>query len=172
MSVMPLVYAPAVVLNNKGRKVEKFDSELQSLVNDMFDTMYHNAGCGLAAPQVGVSLALSVIDMSGKGADRIVLANPEIIDQRGEPGEDMREAGCLSIPGIFVKVKRYSWVKVRAQDASGKYFEVVGEGMLAECLQHEIDHLQGKLIIDYFSPLKYKMLMEKSKKVRKKLKLQ
>ena len=172
MSVMPLVYAPAAVLNNESRKVEKFDNELQDLIDDMFDTMYHHSGCGLAAPQVGISLALSVIDMSGNGADKIVLANPHIIDQRGEPGEDIQEAGCLSIPGIFVRVKRHSWVKVRAQDASGKYFEITGEGMLAECLQHEIDHLRGKLIIDHFSPLKYKMLMEKSKKVRKKLKLQ
>jgi len=165
MAVLSMVYEPAEVLRRTASPVIAFDDALKQLVDDMFDTMYANNGCGLAAPQIGISLALTVIDMSGKGNQKWVLANPQIVDKRGE---HELEAGCLSVPGVFAKVKRFSWVKVRAQDVDGKYFDVIGEEMFSECLQHEIDHLQGKLFIDHLSPLKRKMLSEKSRKTRKK----
>lgn len=164
MPVLPMVYEPADVLRQSARPVIDFGQSLQTLIADMFETMYANQGCGLAAPQVGVSLALSVIDMSGTGKEKLILINPKIIDQRGE---HELEAGCLSVPGAFAKVKRFSWVKVHAQDSTGKYFEVVGEEMFGECLQHEIDHLRGTLFTDHLSPLKRKMLAEKSRKARK-----
>ena len=164
MTVLAMVYEPAEVLRQPAKPVTVFDESLQTLIDDMFETMYANHGCGLAAPQIGVSLSLSVIDMSGSGKEKIVLINPDIVDKRGE---HTLEAGCLSVPGVFAKVKRFSWVKVRAQDAKGQYFEVIGEEMLGECLQHEIDHLKGMLFIDHLSSLKRKMLAEKSRKARK-----
>ncbi|MCY4329594.1 MAG: peptide deformylase [Endozoicomonadaceae bacterium] len=167
MAILPLVYEPAAVLKKVAEPVVDFNDELQVLINDMFDTMYANNGCGLAAPQIGKSLSLSVIDTKGKGLEKIVIINPVIIETRGE--HEM-EAGCLSIPGSYAIIKRPAWVKVKAQDATGKFFEIEGEGLLGECLQHEIDHLNGKLFVDYLSSLKRKILTEKSRKIRKRLK--
>ena len=167
MAILPLVYEPEKILREQVKPVVIFDNTLQQLVNNMFETMYANNGCGLAAPQIGRSLALTVIDMSRKSDQKLVLANPEIIGQRGE---HLLEAGCLSVPGVYAKIKRYAWVKVKAQDVKGAFFEVIGEGMLGECLQHEIDHLNGVLFIDRISRLKKKLLVEKSRKFRHKKK--
>ena len=170
MAVLPMIYEPTQVLCQISQLVTQFDDALHILISDMFDTMYANYGCGLAAPQIGQLLAISVINMSGDisthAKESIVLVNPQIIDKRGE---QKLEAGCLSVPGAYGKVKRYEWVKVRAQDSKGRYFEITGDKMLGECLQHEIDHLSGTLFIDYLSPLKRKILIEKSRKFRKKL---
>ncbi|MCL6269917.1 peptide deformylase [Sansalvadorimonas sp. 2012CJ34-2] len=168
MAIRPMVYEPDPVLRTEAKPVTDFGEDFQVLVDDMFETMYANQGCGLAAPQIGISLTLSVIDVSADKSGQFVIVNPEIIETRGT--HEMT-AGCLSVPGSYGKVKRAAWVKVRALDRHGKPFEVEGEGVLSECLQHEIDHLRGKLFIDHLQPLKKKMLQTKSRKFRKKNKL-
>ncbi len=128
----------------KTKPVEKFDQELGQLCDDMFDSMYAANGVGLAAPQIGIGLRLAVIDVSvGKNPEaRLVLANPEIIHIEGEQRE---EEGCLSLPGFRGNVARPQYVTLRAQDATGKTFEMKGEGLLARAFCHEIDHLNGVL---------------------------
>ena len=145
--ILKIVKYPEPVLSQPGEPVTDFDADLRKLVADMFETTYHNQGIGLAAPQVGVSKRLTVIDLSmGKDPEKkLVLINPEIIFQDGKVYE---EEGCLSLPDINEKVRRAGWVKVRAQNAKGEHFEVEGEDLLARALQHETDHLNGILFID------------------------
>ena len=168
MATRPMVYEPDPVLRTPAKPVTDFGEAFQTLVDDMFDTMYANQGCGLAAPQIGVSLTVSVIDLSHDQSEQFVIVNPEIVEQKGS--HEMA-AGCLSVPGAFGTVSRAAWVRVKALDRHGKPFEVTGEGLKAECLQHEIDHLNGKLFIDHLQPVKKKMLRDKSRKFRKKNKL-
>jgi peptide deformylase len=130
----------------------------------MYETMYHENGVGLAAPQVGVSKRMATVDISEERNKPFVIINPEIIEQKGE---ELMKAGCLSIPGTYDKVPRATFVKVRAQDVNGQFFEIEGDGLLAHCLQHEIDHLNGKLYIDYLSPLKKRTLLKKMEKFLK-----
>jgi peptide deformylase len=123
--------------------------KLPRLLKDMWATMYSVKGVGLAAPQVGLNLRLSVIDARPEGkAQRLVLINPEIIAHEGAMFE---EEGCLSLPGVFARVKRYARVRIRALDARGRPFEMEGAGLLARAFQHEVDHLDGKLFIDHLS---------------------
>lgn len=125
---------------------EAFKSELPALLKDMWATMQSARGVGLAAPQVGLSLRLAVIDVKPEGkSSRIVLINPEIVSLEGELND---EEGCLSVPGVYSKLKRGARAKVRALDENGVMREISGEGLLARALQHEIDHLDGKLYID------------------------
>ncbi|WP_281648927.1 peptide deformylase [Parendozoicomonas sp. Alg238-R29] len=168
MAIRPMVYEPDPVLRTRAQEVDDFGDEFQVLVDDMFETMYANKGCGLAAPQIGISLRASVIDLSEQSQNPFVIVNPKIIERRGEHKMD---AGCLSVPGAYAAVLRSQWVKVQALDRLGKPFEVEGDGLLAECLQHEIDHLDGLLFIDHLQPLKKKMVQGKSRKFRKKNKL-
>ncbi len=157
---------PDPVLARKGEPVREFGAELAQFVDDMFESMYAAQGIGLAAPQIGVSQQITVIDVSFRKdpKDKLVLINPEIIVRRGEQYE---EEGCLSLPEIREKVKRSAWVRVRAQDATGTWFEVEGEELLSRALQHEIDHLHGTLFIDHLSRLKRDLVGRRIRKLQK-----
>jgi peptide deformylase len=154
------------VLERPTPRVEKFDDELRKLTDDMFETMYAARGVGLAAPQIGISLRLAVVDVSsGKNAEaRIVLANPEITHIEGEQRE---EEGCLSLPSFRGNVLRPMYVTVRAQDATGQSFEMRGEQLLARAFCHEMDHLDGVLFIQHLSILKRDLIRRKIRKLRK-----
>jgi peptide deformylase len=141
--------------------------EIRKLVEDMFETMYQASGVGLAAPQIGVSKRLTVIDCSGgeKPEEKLVLINPEIIDREGQ---QVGEEGCLSIPGFREDVKRARKVTARAQDLQGNFFEVTGEDLLARAIQHENDHLNGILFLQHLSPLKRELIKRKIRKLKRK----
>lgn len=164
--IHPIVKYGDPVLETPSKPVQKFDEELQTLVADMFESMYAAQGVGLAAPQIGISLRLAVIDVTnGKNPEaKIVCANPEIIHQEGEQRE---EEGCLSLPGFRGYVIRPQYVTVRAQDASGAKFEMRGEQLLARAFCHEIDHLNGALFITHLSMLKRDMIKRKIRKMKK-----
>jgi len=157
---------PDPVLAKRGEDVTVFDAKLKKLVDEMFDSMYAAQGIGLAAPQINISKRLAIVDVSFKKnpEEKIVLINPEIIDRSGKQVE---EEGCLSLPEIREKVSRAEWVKVKAQDVTGKWIEVEGEELLARALQHEIDHLDGILFIDHLSRLKRDLVLRKIKKLQK-----
>jgi peptide deformylase len=161
MGLRKLVYLPDPRLRAPTQPITKFDTELKALINDMYETMYHENGIGLAAPQIGLSLKLAVIDVSESRKENFCIINPEIIHAEGEdvPGE-----GCLSVPGVYDKAPRALKVTVRAQDENGVFFEREADGLLAHCFQHEIDHLNGKLFVDYLSPLKRQMARKKMDK--------
>jgi peptide deformylase len=162
--IMKIVKYPDPVLARPGEPVTEFNAELKKLVADMFETMYDGQGIGLAAPQVGVSKRLLVIDLSnGKlPEDKIVMINPEIIYREGRIYE---EEGCLSFPEIREKVQRSAKVRVRAQDENGKWFEMDGEDLLSRCFQHEIDHVDGMQFIFRMSALKRDMVLRKIRKM-------
>jgi len=164
--IHPIVKYGDPVLETPGEPVEKFDDELQALIADMFESMYAANGVGLAAPQIGIGRRLAVIDVSnGKNPEaKIVCANPEITHTEGEQRE---EEGCLSLPGFRGHVLRPQYVTVRAQDASGKEFEIRGEGLLARAFCHEIDHLNGTLFIAHLSLLKRDLIKRKIRKLKK-----
>jgi peptide deformylase len=164
--IHPIVKYGDPVLETPTKLVDKFDEEFQTLVADMFESMYAANGVGLAAPQIGISQRVTVIDVSnGKNVEaKIVCANPEIVHAEGEQRE---EEGCLSVPGFRAHVARPLYVTVRAQDASGKEFEMRGEGLLARAFCHEIDHLNGVLFITHLSMLKRDLIKRKIRKLRK-----
>jgi len=157
---------PEPVLAKRADPVTEFDDALKTLVDEMFESMYEAQGIGLAAPQIAISKRITVIDVSFKKnpKDKLVLINPEILDAKGRQVE---EEGCLSLPDIREKVQRAEVVKVRAQDATGKWFEVEGTELLARALQHEIDHLDGILFIDRISRLKRELVLRKIRKLIK-----
>jgi peptide deformylase len=164
--IYPIVKYGNEVLDKPAASVTKFDDELKKLTEDMFESMYAAQGVGLAAPQIGLSLRLAVVDVtSGKNPEaRLVLANPEIVHAEGEQRE---EEGCLSLPGFRGSVIRPQFVTVRAQDASGQTFEMRGEGLLARAFCHEIDHLNGTLFIQHLSLLKRDLIRRKVRKLIK-----
>ncbi len=164
--IHPIVKLGDPVLERVTSPIDKFDEEFQKLVGDMFESMYAAQGVGLAAPQIGISLCVAVIDVtSGKNSEaKIVCANPEIIHTEGEQRE---EEGCLSVPGFRGHVLRPAYVTVRAQDAAGKEFEMRGEGLLARAFCHEIDHLNGILFINHLSLLKRDLIKRKIRKLKK-----
>ncbi|KTD44683.1 peptide deformylase [Legionella quateirensis] len=164
MAIRKILYLPDERLRKIAQPVVHFDDGLQTLIDDMFDTMYHARGVGLAAPQIGVSLRLSVIDIIGDKTQQMVIINPEIVSAHGEKEF---EEGCLSVPGAYDTVIRAEHVTVKALDRLGNPFEITGEGLLAECLQHEIDHLNGKLFVDLLSPLKRMMARRKLDKFKR-----
>ena len=157
---------PDPVLLKPGAPVTAFDAKLKQLVEEMFESMYAAQGIGLAAPQIGLSERLTVIDCSFKKNpdEKIVLINPEIVERKGKQVE---EEGCLSLPEIRDKVSRAAWVKVRAQNVKGEWFEMEGTELLARAMQHEIDHLDGILFIDRLSRLKRDLTIRKIKKMQK-----
>ena len=163
--ILKILKYPDPVLSQPGEPVTEFNAELRKLVADMFETTYASQGIGLAAPQVGVSKRLTVIDLSmGKNpADKIVLINPEIISSEGKLYE---EEGCLSFPDIREKVVRAAKVRIRAQDERGKWFEMDGEELLSRCFQHEIDHLNGILFLFRMSALKRSLNLRKIRKMQ------
>ena len=164
--IHPIVKYGNAVLETPAKPVTKFDDELKKLTEDMFESMYAAQGVGLAAPQIGVSLRLTVVDVSlGKNPEaKLVLANPEIIHVEGEQRE---EEGCLSMPGFRGTVIRPQYVTVRAQDAAGTRFEMRGEGLLARAFCHEADHLDGTLFIQHLSMLKRDLIKRKIRKMKK-----
>jgi peptide deformylase len=164
--IFKIVKYPDPVLSKPGEPVTEFDAELRKFVADMFETMYASQGIGLAAPQVGVSKRITVIDLSmGKDPkQKLVLINPEIIFREGRQYE---EEGCLSFPDIREKVVRALSVKVRAQDLDGKWFEMDGEELLSRAFQHEIDHLDGMLFIFRMSALKRDLNIRKIRKMQR-----
>ena len=141
-----------------------FDAALQQLATDMLETMYSAPGVGLAATQVNVHQRMLVTDVSETHDQPQVFVNPEIL---GREGLAVREEGCLSVPGVFDEVERAARIRVRAQDVKGQTFELDAEGLLAVCIQHEIDHLDGKLFVDYLSELKRQRIRKKLEKDRK-----
>ncbi len=157
---------PDPVLTRKGARVQEFGPQLVEFVEDMFESMYVAQGIGLAAPQIGVSQQITVVDLSFRKnpEEKLVFVNPSIIDRRGEQYE---EEGCLSFPEIREKVKRSAWVKVRAQNATGEFFEIEGEELLARALQHEIDHLHGVLFVDHLSRLKRDLVGRRIRKLQR-----
>jgi peptide deformylase len=165
---MPLeiVKYPDPVLERPAERVTEFNDELRKFVDDMFESMYAAKGIGLAAPQVGVSKRLTVIDLSFKERpeDKIVLINPEIILREGKQYE---EEGCLSLPEIREKVSRAAKVTVRAQDIDGNWFEMDGTELLARAFQHEIDHLDGILFFRRVSALKRDLILRRIRKMQK-----
>jgi peptide deformylase len=164
--IYPIVKYGDPILEKPTAPVKKFDEELEQLAEDMFASMYAASGVGLAAPQIGLGLRMTVVDVtSGKNPEaKIVLVNPEIIHAEGEKRE---EEGCLSIPGFRGYVVRPQFVTVRAQNAKGETFEMRGEELLARAFCHEIDHLNGILFIQHLSMLKRDLIKRKIKKLRK-----
>lgn len=148
MSILGIRVLGSPVLRRTTSLVAAIDAELQQLIDDMFETMYRAQGIGLAAPQVGRPERLAVVDVD---RNPIVIINPEVVSSEGS---DTGEEGCLSIPDIFGEVKRAASVRIRALDREGKPFEMDATNLLARCLLHEIDHLHGRLFIDYLSVLK------------------
>jgi peptide deformylase len=161
MAILKITEYPAKVLAEIGEPVEEFDDELKKLVADMFETMYEAEGVGLAAPQVGLSLRLFVMDCDGI---KLVAANPEIIEMDGEQNGD---EGCLSVGKVASQLKRAERVRLRAQDAEGNFFEMEASGLAARCLQHETDHCDGMLFINRLSPLKRDMVKKRFQKIKK-----
>lgn len=166
LKIHQVVKFPEPVLSRRADEVTVFDPGLETLVEEMFASMYAAQGIGLAAPQIGLGKRLTVIDVSFQKdpKDKLVLINPEVVELRGKQVE---EEGCLSLPEIREKVQRAAWVKVRAQDVKGKTFEIEGEELLARALQHEIDHLDGVLFIDRISRLKRELVMRKIRKMQR-----
>jgi peptide deformylase len=164
--IYPIVKYGDAILEKPGVPVKKFDAELQELAEDMFASMYGAQGVGLAAPQIGKSLRIAVVDVTGgKNPEaKIVLANPEIIHAEGEVRE---EEGCLSIPGFRGYVMRPQFVTIKAQNSKGEEFEIRGENLLARAFCHEIDHLNGILFLQHLSMLKRDLIKRKIKKLRK-----
>ncbi len=162
--IHPIVVYGNPVLERPAESVTVFDDGLRKLLDDMFESMYAAHGVGLAAPQIGISKRVAVVDVSFKEnpQDRIVLVNPEII---GKEGKQSGNEGCLSLPDFRETVARANKVTVRAQDADGKYFEMTGEGLLARAFLHENDHLIGKLFISHVSALKRDLMKRKIRKL-------
>ena len=151
MSKLAILRYPDPRLYTRARPVQVFDQDLRQLVKDMAETMYSAPGIGLAATQVNVHQRMLIIDLSEAHDSLQVFINPEIIQR---DGQQQLEEGCLSVPGIYDFVQRAAQIRVRAQDLDGQWFEQQADGLLAVCIQHEIDHLDGKVFVDYLSRLK------------------
>ena len=164
MALLPIIQYPDPVLSAQAEQVTVFDDELKQLASDMAETMYAAPGVGLAANQVGVLKRIVVIDVSEDKSDLKVLVNP-VITSHTDTLEEFEE-GCLSLKGLYEKVKRPDGITVKAQDLNGNYFEFSATGMLAVCAQHEIDHLDGLVFIDHLSRLKKDRACIKLKKLR------
>lgn len=162
MAIRAILQYPDLRLRTPAKRVEAIDERVRALVEDMFETMYDAPGIGLAATQIDVHERIVVMDVSESGDQPQVLINPEIIE-RAET-VDIAEEGCLSIPGYADQVERPDALVLRAQDLDGETFEIQAEGLLARCIQHELDHLEGRLFIDYLSDLKRKRLRRRYEK--------
>ena len=164
MARLPILEYPDPRLRIRAEPVTKFDTELKTLVADMFETMYAAPGIGLAATQVDVHKRILVCDVGVESKQPLCLINPEIIRAEGKTNA---EEGCLSVPEYYDFIDRAAVIRVRAFDPDGKAFELDADGMLAVCIQHEMDHLVGKLFVDYLSPLKRELVRKKLEKQRK-----
>jgi peptide deformylase len=164
MAIRTILEFPDPRLRTRARPVTEFGPALGTLIDDLLETMYAAPGIGLAATQVDVHQRVIVIDISEEHEDPVVLINPEILAREGEAST---EEGCLSVPGIFDEVKRAARIRLRSHDRQGQIIERDYEGILAVCIQHEIDHLDGKLFVDYLSDLKRERIRKKLEKERK-----
>lgn len=164
MARLEILEFPDARLRTVAKPVETVDDSLRQLIDDMLETMYDAQGIGLAATQVDVHRRLLVLDVSESRDAPLVYINPEIVSSEGS---ETCEEGCLSVPGIYAEVGRAERVRVRALDRNGEPFEQDLDGLHAICLQHEMDHLEGKLFVDYLSPLKRRMVAKKLQKQRK-----
>ncbi|CAM5560207.1 peptide deformylase [Aquamicrobium terrae] len=167
MSIKPLVILPDPVLRQVSKPVERVDDALRKLADDMLETMYEAPGIGLAAIQIGEPLRLLVIDLAKEGEPPAphVFINPQVLESAEQ--RSVYEEGCLSIPDYYAEVERPASVRVQYLDRDGRQQEIMAEGLMATCLQHEIDHLNGVLFIDYISKLKRDMVMKKFRKLAK-----
>jgi len=161
MAILPIIHYPDPRLHKIAAPVTVVDQSIRNLARDLAETMYSAPGIGLAATQVNVHKQVIVIDISEAHDQLLVLINPKILSSKGR--SDCEE-GCLSVPGIFEKVTRAEWVKVQALGIDGKSFQVESDGLLAVCIQHEMDHLKGKVFVEYLSQLKQKRIIGKLKK--------
>ena len=164
MALIEILHFPDPRLRKKATPVDEVNDQVRQTVKDMFETMYQAPGIGLAATQVNIQRQIIVIDVSEDKNAPLCLINPEITAKEGE--EEMQE-GCLSVPGIFENVQRAENITVKALDEQGAEFTLETEGLLAVCIQHEMDHLAGKLFVDYLSPLKMQRIKKKMLKMKK-----
>jgi peptide deformylase len=164
MAILTILEYPDPRLRTKAEPVDTIDDELRRLATDMLETMYAAPGIGLAATQVNVHRRMLVADISEKQDTPHVFINPEILDRRGS---EVMEEGCLSVPGFYEPVTRSEWIRLRAVDLDGKPVELELDGLLAVCVQHEIDHLDGKLFVDYLSDLKKQRIRKRLEKERR-----
>ena len=164
MARLQILEYPDPRLRIRAEPVTEVDAAIRALVADMFETMYAAPGIGLAATQVNVHKRLLVVDVSAEGNQPCCLINPEIVALEGQTSA---EEGCLSVPDFYEFVDRAAWIKVRALDQTGAPLELTAEGLLAVCIQHEMDHLEGKLFVDYLSELKRERLKRKATKKAK-----
>ena len=165
MAILPILCYPDPRLHKVAKPVERVDERIQTLVKDMLETMYEAQGIGLAATQVDVHERVIVIDVSEERNQPMVLINPEIVWASEE--KQLGDEGCLSVPGIYDGVERSVAVRLSALDADGASREIEAEGLLAICMQHEMDHLQGKVFVEYLSPLKKNRIKTKLLKQQK-----
>lgn len=164
MTILNILKYPDQRLYTIANEVKVVNSNIKKLISDMAETMYSAPGIGLAATQVDVHQRIIVIDISEDKNNLLVLINPRLLEKRGE---ETNQEGCLSVPEVFEKVKRAEWIKVSALDENSKKFELEAEGLLAVCIQHEVDHLLGKVFVDYLSNLKKNRIKKKLIKLSK-----
>ena len=164
MAQLEILHYPDKRLRTVAKPVDKVDDSVRKLVDDMLETMYAAPGIGLAATQVNVHKRVLVMDLSDDRNEPLCLINPEILSSEGV---EQTEEGCLSVPDIFETVERAERITVRALDRDGKEFTLEADGLLAVCIQHEMDHLQGNLFVDYLSPLKQMRVRKKIQKARR-----
>lgn len=164
MSTLDILTFPDARLRNNAKPVPAVNDQVRHIVDDMFETMYGAPGIGLAAIQVDIPLRIAVIDISEHQDSPLCLINPEILERHGI---EQMEEGCLSVPGFYEQVERAEKIRVRALDRHGESFEQEADGLLAVCIQHEIDHLDGKLFVDYLSSLKRQRIRKKLEKERR-----
>jgi peptide deformylase len=161
MAILDILHFPDPRLRNRAKPVAQVDDAIRRLVDDMLETMYQAPGIGLAATQVNVAKRVVVIDLSEERNEPLCLINPEILEK---DGVEQMEEGCLSVPGVFEQVSRANHIRVRALDREGEPFEIEADGLLAVCIQHELDHLEGKLFVDYLSSLKRQRIRKRLEK--------
>ena len=162
MAVLDILRFPDQRLRTKAKSVDNVDKEVQQIVEDMFETMYDAPGIGLAATQVDIHRQIIVIDISEEKDQPLCLINPKILHSEGS---EKHEEGCLSVPAYYAEVTRAEKVKIQALNEKGETFELEADELLAVCIQHEMDHLKGKLFVDYLSPLKQQRLRKKLEKM-------
>jgi len=166
MAKLDILHFPDKRLRTKAKEISNIDDDLRAFISDMFETMYDAPGIGLAATQVNFHQRLMVIDVSEENDQPLCFINPVITHKEGV---ELMQEGCLSVPGFYEDVERAEAITVKALDKQGQAFEITTDGLLAVCVQHEIDHLDGKLFVDYLSPLKRNRIRKKLERMEKEL---